>query len=55
MSSADTANKRQRQDDSPPKQALKKTKDKAKTINEGTECFICENIIKIESETCVGE
>ena len=53
----DTVNKRQRPgDDSPPKQAQKKSKGKRKINNgEGTICAICENVIAVTSENNEGD
>ena len=56
VTTVDTVNKRQCSgDDTPPKQAQKKTKGKTKVINEGTVCCICEDSIKIMSETNEGD
>jgi len=55
-STVDTMNKWQHPgDDSPPKQAQKKTKGKTKVISEGTICVVCENVIAAASERKKGD
>jgi len=55
-STVDTMNKQQRPgDDSPPKQAQKKTKGKTKVISEGTICVVCENVIVTASKDKEGD